>query len=380
MHEHGISPAAVAELPVRLRRHAMLEPAGGACASRSRSTTCSHRALVCPPIHKLEAPPWSDGAACVLVAVGRAGRRKRHVAAVAALTGWGEAPRRLQLRRRSRPASRATPGCASRRSEALAHARRTLDERRRRRGVRGVRRRGAHDVRGDGPVRARGGAAAVARGETSLGGRIPVNTSGGRLSLGHPPQATPLLELQEVCEQLTAEADGTAGRERRGRARAGRARRDERVGGRRSSRCDDERSGASSTSCATWAPPAREFYRRLARGRARHHPLRRVRRPALPAARALSLVRAGNRLAAALGARHRARVHAAGARTAVHRSARDRSGRAGGGCAGVRPARRAVRRACHWAGGRPPPRCATCRASRCSRSGPHEAAIVSALP
>jgi acetyl-CoA acetyltransferase len=50
--------------------------------------------------------------------------------------------------------------------------------------------------------------AMVARGETSLGGRIPINTSGGRLSLGHPPQATPLLELQEVCEQLTGEAAG----------------------------------------------------------------------------------------------------------------------------------------------------------------------------
>jgi acetyl-CoA C-acetyltransferase len=33
-----------------------------------------------------------------------------------------------------------------------------------------------------------------------------VNTSGGRLSLGHPPQATPLLELQEVFEQLTGSA------------------------------------------------------------------------------------------------------------------------------------------------------------------------------
>jgi acetyl-CoA C-acetyltransferase len=48
--------------------------------------------------------------------------------------------------------------------------------------------------------------AAVAAGETALGSRLPINTSGGRLSLGHPPQATPLLELQEVCEQLAAEA------------------------------------------------------------------------------------------------------------------------------------------------------------------------------
>ena len=77
---------------------------------------------------------------------------------------------------------------------------------RRRRGVRCVRARGAHDLRGDGAVRPGRGARRRARGETALGGRIPINTSGGRLSLGHPPQATPLLELQEVCEQLTGEA------------------------------------------------------------------------------------------------------------------------------------------------------------------------------
>ena len=49
--------------------------------------------------------------------------------------------------------------------------------------------------------------AAVAAGETAIDGRIPINTSGGRLSLGHPPEATPLLEVEEIAEQLT----GTAG-------------------------------------------------------------------------------------------------------------------------------------------------------------------------
>ena len=45
--------------------------------------------MVSPPIHKLEAPPWSDGGACVIVASEEwaAGRGIDPVV----LTGWGEA-------------------------------------------------------------------------------------------------------------------------------------------------------------------------------------------------------------------------------------------------------------------------------------------------
>jgi acetyl-CoA acetyltransferase len=47
---------------------------------------------------------------------------------------------------------------------------------------------------------------AVLDGKTSLGGDIPMNMSGGRLSLGHPPGATPLYELVEIVRQLRGEA------------------------------------------------------------------------------------------------------------------------------------------------------------------------------
>jgi acetyl-CoA acetyltransferase len=52
------------------------------------------------------------------------------------------------------------------------------------------------------------GAASAAAGETSLGGRIPINTSGGCLSRGHPPVLTALYGLLELREQLL----GLAGR------------------------------------------------------------------------------------------------------------------------------------------------------------------------
>src|SRR2546428_12400873 len=56
MHEHGVSPEAIAELPVRLRANAARNPR----AELSEPITVED-VLVCPPIHKLEAPPWSDG-------------------------------------------------------------------------------------------------------------------------------------------------------------------------------------------------------------------------------------------------------------------------------------------------------------------------------
>ena len=48
-----------------------------------------------------------------------------------------------------------------------------------------------------------GGAAAAADGETAIGGRIPVCTSGGCLSRGHPPGLTALYGIAEIFDQLT---------------------------------------------------------------------------------------------------------------------------------------------------------------------------------
>lgn len=45
-------------------------------------------------------------------------------------------------------------------------------------------------------------------GETTLGGRCPVNTSGGLLSKGHPIAATGIVQLHELVAQLRGEAGG----------------------------------------------------------------------------------------------------------------------------------------------------------------------------
>lgn len=43
-------------------------------------------------------------------------------------------------------------------------------------------------------------------GATTLGGRVPVNPSGGLLAKGHPPGATGVAQIVEVCEQLQGRA------------------------------------------------------------------------------------------------------------------------------------------------------------------------------
>jgi acetyl-CoA acetyltransferase len=50
------------------------------------------------------------------------------------------------------------------------------------------------------------GAWAAHAGLTSMGSSHPVNTCGGLLSRGHPPEATPLYDIVEAVEQLTGRA------------------------------------------------------------------------------------------------------------------------------------------------------------------------------
>ncbi|EQD35654.1 acetyl-CoA acetyltransferase, partial [mine drainage metagenome] len=50
------------------------------------------------------------------------------------------------------------------------------------------------------------GPALLSKGETALGGRRPVNTSGGLLSKGHPIGATGLAQIAEITWQLQGRA------------------------------------------------------------------------------------------------------------------------------------------------------------------------------
>src|SRR5690625_7983508 len=46
----------------------------------------------------------------------------------------------------------------------------------------------------------------VENNEMALGGRLPVNTSGGLVSRGHPPGATGVAQIYEIVHQLRGSA------------------------------------------------------------------------------------------------------------------------------------------------------------------------------
>ncbi len=202
MYEHDVDERDIAELPVRLRYNATLNKQ----AEQREPITVDQvleSPLVSPPIHRLEAPPWSDGAACViLMSEDRAWRSDHNGPAV---VGWGEAHEPENF---VPFGSSLTDFPWMRRAtdEALGRAGRTRDSV----DVAEVYGAFAHaelvTYESMGFFRPGEAAEAVKRGDTAINGQLPINTSGGRLSLGHPPQATPLLMVAEIARQLTGRA------------------------------------------------------------------------------------------------------------------------------------------------------------------------------
>jgi acetyl-CoA acetyltransferase len=204
MHEHGVPAEALAEVAVRLRMNAASNPRAELRDPITIEDVLSSR-MVCPPIHKLEAAPWSDGAAAVIVASARFAKERNM--GRAALTGWGERHDGSNFISFRKDMTR-YPWIGAATDEALARANRSREE------IDLAEVYGAFAAAELMTYEAMGffspGAApgAVAEGETALDGRLPINPSGGRLSLGHPPQATPLLMVGELFEQLSGRADG----------------------------------------------------------------------------------------------------------------------------------------------------------------------------
>ena len=199
MYEHDVDRALIASVAVKNRGHAALNPLAQYRKPITLEEVLAQRAIV-EPLGLYEVPPRGDGAACVIVAsedyarrLGRPyvvvrGRAFHHegvhqiadvptdmiafnAAATAATSAYETAgidPDDLDLAELYAPCTIV---------EVLASEAARL----------APRGRGAH---------------AAAAGETSLGGRIPIATSGGLTSRGHPSYATPLYNLVELCDQL----------------------------------------------------------------------------------------------------------------------------------------------------------------------------------
>ncbi len=203
MHETGATRAEIASVAVKDRRHAALNPIAQLRKPLSLEEVLTARPIV-EPLGLYEVPPRGDGAVCLVVcaedvarASGRGyalvrGRGFHHegahqineapndmtafvaaqAAAAAAYRAAGITPADLDLAELYAPCTIVQVLA----SEAL------------------------------GLVPRGRGAAQAAAGETALGGRLPICTSGGCLSRGHPPFVTGLLTIYELWEQLTHRA------------------------------------------------------------------------------------------------------------------------------------------------------------------------------
>lgn len=199
MHEHGLAAADVAELPVVLRRHAARHPDAYLREPITSADVLASR-MVSPPLHFLECAPWADGAAAMVVLPEeRAGGRAVRIA------GVGErhdptsfAPLTGDLHRFPSAQDAAS---AAYLEAGIGPADVDVAEVY---GAFGVTELQLYEELGF--FEPGSAARAVADGRTTYGGDLVVNPSGGRLSFGHPPYATPLYEVAEVVAQLRGEA------------------------------------------------------------------------------------------------------------------------------------------------------------------------------
>jgi acetyl-CoA C-acetyltransferase len=200
MAKHGTTEEQMAHVAVKNHRHGALNPK----AQFQKEITLEQvltSARVADPLKLYDCCPFSDGAAAVVVAAEDVARRTRKPVWVLGSAQAGDAMclhDKLDLSR----------ALATERAAQQAYRQAGL-------GPQAVDVVELHDcftiaeilaTEGLGLVEPGGGGRAAEKGETSLGGRIPVNTSGGLKAKGHPIGATGAAQIAEIATQLRHEA------------------------------------------------------------------------------------------------------------------------------------------------------------------------------
>ncbi|NKE68873.1 thiolase family protein [Ramlibacter sp. RBP-2] len=199
MHEFGATREQIAMVAVKNRSHAVHNPLAQYRKPITLEEVLNQRMIV-EPLGLLEVPPRSDGAVCVVVASEEVARQTGRPYARVRGRGFhhegahqiSEVPSDMTaFTPATIAAQRAYAQAGVKASDmdfAEIYAPCTIVE---------------VCVSEAISLVARGqGAAAAAAGETTLGGRIPICTSGGLQSRGHPPYVTPLYSVIEALEQL----------------------------------------------------------------------------------------------------------------------------------------------------------------------------------
>jgi benzoylsuccinyl-CoA thiolase BbsB subunit len=202
LHDHGATVEDLAAVCVKNRRHAVPNE-----HSQFRSETTVEEVLasrmIADPLTLLQCCARADGAAAVVVASERVARStaKMPIRIVASEQSSG----RYMPGFRDMTMPEITQRCAAKAYAAAAIGPGDVDLAE------------VHDAfsvaeliyyEALGFCRRGEGKALIRDGSTALGGRIPVNTSGGLIAKGHPPGATGIAQVFEAVAQLRGEAAG----------------------------------------------------------------------------------------------------------------------------------------------------------------------------
>ena len=202
MHEFGTTREMLASVAVKNHHNGALDP-----YAHFQDEITIEQALaappVCSPLHLLDCCPQTDGAAAVLLAP--ADRADEFTDRPVFVAGFGVATDHPYLHEKTSFVGLHATVEASKRAYAMAgigpadvdlaevHDCFTITE--------------ILDIEDLGFFEKGDGGRASLEGETSLTGRIPVNTSGGLLAKGHPIGATGIAQITECWWQLRGDAD-----------------------------------------------------------------------------------------------------------------------------------------------------------------------------
>ncbi len=201
MHEFGTTREQLAMVSVKNHENAMNNPYAQYHV-KITAEEVMNSTIVADPLRLLDCSPITDGAACIILASEK--KAKEFTDSPIYITGSGQASSSISLHDRERIAVTDATVNASR--EAYRRADKTPGDI----GVAEV-----HDaftigeilaIEGLGFCDIGKGGITTENGETKIGGRIPVNTSGGLKAKGHPVGATGVAQAAEVIFQLRGEA------------------------------------------------------------------------------------------------------------------------------------------------------------------------------
>ncbi len=201
MHEYGTTREQLAMVSVKNHRNALHNP----YAQYHMEITVEqvlNSPLVADPLRLLDCSPITDGAACVILASEE--KAKEFVDNPVYITGSGQASSTISLH--SRENITVVDATVNAAKEAYMRAKKEPKD---------IQVAEVHDaftigeilaIEGLGFFETGKGGEATEEGQTEIGGKIPVNTSGGLKAKGHPVGATGVAQVVEIALQLRGEA------------------------------------------------------------------------------------------------------------------------------------------------------------------------------